>query len=291
MTKINYLKKIASISKKLDSLGLYSYADVTDSLLEKLAKAPYDIPLYPEDEDTSSSLSSKKEEQNESLSYMRWKKDVSEKNDYTTEQIPFSWGRYGGKYKTQSYYVSSRKPSNYLGKIQIPGDPFTYDLDNERVRVISAPYDKRGLIGKTFSKKDIPEKYLPNQLDLASKETPPKESPSQQAFVSTSVGSDFYLSSEKSDGISDLIKMFPGDKEEINRLMRYSGIKSYLNEMRTEYPAWSKLTKEDIESEDSNLITLDLFNYLNIHAMVEDYFIDELPDAIKFLQDQGNLLD
>lgn len=82
--------------------------------------------------------------------------------NYSTGEIPFKWGKYPGRYKSDIYYVSSDGPSNYIGKIQIPGDPFTYDLFGNKIKVVSAPYTKRHLIGKMIAKSDIPEKYLPS---------------------------------------------------------------------------------------------------------------------------------
>jgi hypothetical protein len=288
MVRINHLKKIVAISEKLDSLGLYYYANAADYLLKKIAEAPYDIPLYPEDKIKPTFLSSKPKEQKELVPYVKWKKSLSEKDDYVTEQIPFNWGKYSGKYKPQTYYISSDKASDYLGEVQIPGDPFTYDLIGDMIKVVSAPHDKRGLIGRSFSKKEIPEKYLPKE---SKQMTQSKESGSQQVFAPNYVSNDLYLAEEKRKGLLELISVFPKEKEQIKRLSRYSGIRSFLNEMRVQYPDWSRLEKEQIETMDSKLMALDLLEYLNLHPMIDDYFIDELPEAINFLQEEGKLLE
>lgn len=291
MVRTNNLKKVVAISEKLDSLGLYSYANAADYLLKKIAEAPYDIPLYPEDKIKPTFLSSRPNEQKELVPYVKWKKSLSEKDDYVTEQIPFNWGKYNGKYKPQTYYVSSDKASNHLGEVQIPGDPFTYDLIDDMIKVVSAPHDKRGLIGRSFSKKEIPEKYLPKESRQVTQSKDLKESGSQQVFTPNYFSNDLYLAEEKRKGLLDLIGLFPKEKEQIKRLSRYSGIRSLLNEMRSQYHDWSRLEKEQIETMDSKLMALDLLEYLKLHPMIDDYFIDELPEAITSLQEEGKLLE
>ena len=311
MTKLNHLKKIASISEKLDLLGLYSYADIIDSFLSKIAIAPYDLHddyLYPEKEgvtpysspgNTSQRKVDVPQPETLTLPYTRWKASLDEVDDYSTGEIPFSWGRYSARYKPEVYYVTSDKSSNYLGKIQVPGDPFTYDLAGNRIKIISAPHSKRALIGKLISKSDIPEKYFPKSIDanerkptdsdLASSNISEDKNKSQQTFVSQPQNYDFYLRDYRRS-VDDLVRMYPTYVEEISRLARYSGLRSYLNEMRGEYSDWSKFTKENIEDMDPELISLDLLEYLNLHPMIDDFFIDKLQEAIKYLQYNNSLL-
>lgn len=117
-----------------------------------------------------------------------------------------------------------------------------------------------------------------------------EESSSEQAFVSPiKTNLDFYLKNESQD-IEDLKRLYPDYQEEIFRLSRYSGIRSYLNEMRTEYPSWTRFTKEIIEDMDSQLMALDLLDYLSLHPILDDFFIDKLPEAIQNLKDSNSLL-
>ena len=284
------IEKIVSLAKNLDSLGEIHSADALEQLLKKIADAPFDIPEYPESPYGASKThkvpgsnavvtkSKANQDGSSDSKYLNWKKSLDEKTKYLTGDIPFSWGFYRGKYKTQNYFVSPDKRCNYLGKIQVPGDPFTYDLENGKVKVISSPDEKKHLIGRLFPLDSIPEKYLPKRS--ADKQSP-KESPEKQVYVAKSLGLDLYLEREDWEEARGLMDQFPNQAGLIRRISTRSGVEYILQEMKTEYDSWTRLDLEKIKIMNPELATLDLFIYLRAHPVIENFFSEKIMNIVE----------
>lgn len=72
--------------------------------------------------------------------------------DWVSSDVPFSWGSWKGATPGESYYVASDRPSDSLGSVQFPGDPYTYEPAGKgRLKVVSGPERGRAAIGSVIA--------------------------------------------------------------------------------------------------------------------------------------------
>ena len=75
----------------------------------------------------------------------------------TTGEVDFEWGTYTSTAKDEKYFIMNGE--DLLGKIQKPGDPFTYnDAGNDRATIVSAPESRKSSIGASVDIADITNK-------------------------------------------------------------------------------------------------------------------------------------